>query len=137
MNNVACAILYRNGEVLLGRRSLHSSTYSNCWDFIGGHVEKGESLLEALTRELGEELSIVPTSATLIETIGEPDPGTNGEAVYYVFEVLGWEGEPTMLGDEHSELKWFSVADACSLPNLALAAYVPVLKRLSARQISN
>jgi len=44
-----------SGKYLLGRRSDKVSNPGK-WAFFGGHLEEGETLLEALMRELGEEM---------------------------------------------------------------------------------
>jgi hypothetical protein len=38
-----------------------------------------------------------------------------------LFRVDGWTGgEPALCNDEHVELRWFAVSEACALPNLAV-----------------
>lgn len=56
---VVAAILIQNGRVLVGRRPKDKS-YSGLWEFPGGKVKTGESLEQALDRELQEELKIPP-----------------------------------------------------------------------------
>ena len=129
VRTAACAILTRGGEVMLGRRASNTGTYAGCWDLLGGHVEAGESVDAALVRELGEEVGIRPTTFTPLGTLPEPHPEIDGPAVYHLYAVSAWAGgEPTMAGDEHSEIRWFAVEEACSLPNLELRAYVPFLR---------
>ena len=49
---------------------------------------------------------------------------------YHVYAITAWGGsEPLMRGDEHSEIRWFPVADALAL-DLALSAYRDVLRCL-------
>ncbi len=120
----ACALLWRDGLLLLGRRSATRKTYPNAWDVIGGRVEDGETLAQALMRELGEEIGIRPTSFRRLQTIDEPRPQVNGEARYHVFVVDRWDGgEPTMRGTEHVELRWLTVDEACGLETLAMPEY--------------
>ena len=59
-------ILDAERNVLIARRALHTHQ-GGLWEFPGGKVEIGESPLDALTRELREELGIVVgrTSALL------------------------------------------------------------------------
>jgi 8-oxo-dGTP diphosphatase len=59
-------ILNVDRQVLITQRALHAHQ-GGLWEFPGGKVEKGESLTDALTRELREELGIVigRTSALL------------------------------------------------------------------------
>ncbi len=55
---VVKAIIYdQSGRVLLQHRdNIPNIIEPNCWSFFGGGVEAGESLQEALERELQEEL---------------------------------------------------------------------------------
>lgn len=53
---VAAIIENENNEILCALRSPHM-TLPNLWEFPGGKVEKGESLKEAIEREIREELN--------------------------------------------------------------------------------
>jgi 8-oxo-dGTP diphosphatase len=57
-NSVVQALLYNpRGQVLLQHRDNHAYTVNpNYWGLFGGGVEDGESLEEALDREIWEEL---------------------------------------------------------------------------------
>ena len=49
----------RNGEILLQKRSMSKEVFPGCWDVsCAGHVDSGESAVEAAIRELHEELGI-------------------------------------------------------------------------------
>lgn len=52
-----CVMLWRGGLVLMGERL--GSHGANTWSFPGGHVEGGETPLEAACREVWEEAGIV------------------------------------------------------------------------------
>lgn len=119
----ACAVLWRDGKLLLGLRSPERRTYPNCWDIPGGFVEPSETLGEALARELTEELGVFPTAWRALAVIDEPAPQTNGEGRYHVFLVTAWTGEATMLGEEHVRLEWFTPDEAAALEALALPEY--------------
>ncbi len=55
--DAAIAILTRAGKILICQRK-ENDTYGGYWEFPGGKREKGESLEQALARELSEELAI-------------------------------------------------------------------------------
>src|SRR5205823_760328 len=52
---VAAIVRNREGKVFVHRRGPERVFLPNGWDVLGGHVEDGESLLEALAREIEEE----------------------------------------------------------------------------------
>lgn len=55
--NVAAALIFRERRILLTQRS-PSRDYGWAWESPGGKLEPGESLVEALARELHEELGV-------------------------------------------------------------------------------
>ena len=56
------AIIFRaDGKILLQRRDFTNHIpYPGSWNFFGGYVEGNENLLQALERELNEEIGCVP-----------------------------------------------------------------------------
>jgi 8-oxo-dGTP diphosphatase len=52
MLNVVSSVLVRNNKILLSKRSPSLKIYPNLYEFPGGKVELGETLKEALKREL-------------------------------------------------------------------------------------
>lgn len=61
--HVAVGVIEQDGQILITRRAedLHQG---GKWEFPGGKMEAGESVQEALARELEEELGICPESAS-------------------------------------------------------------------------
>ena len=57
MLRVVAAVIEREGRILVGQRPPGKS-HPLLWEFPGGKVEAGESLRDALMRELREELEI-------------------------------------------------------------------------------
>ncbi len=55
------AVLVREGQVLLVRH-----TYQDHWYLPGGGVKRGETLIEALKRELQEEIGAIPENVELL-----------------------------------------------------------------------
>jgi 8-oxo-dGTP diphosphatase len=132
MQDIVNAVLVRSGAVLLSRRSPERKTYPDCWSFPGGHVETGESLVDALVRELREEIGVTPLCFKRVGAMTEPTPRINGDVVYHFFAVSAWAGgEPRLIGDEHSEIRWVGIDAACALPDLALSEYAAILQKLA------
>ena len=59
---VAVVIDPQSGKFLLGSRP-EGKPYAGYWEFPGGKLEKGESVHEALVRELREELDLTITDS--------------------------------------------------------------------------
>ena len=112
--------------LLLGRRAAHRS-YPDCWDLIGGHVEPGETFEQTLVREVEEETGVTPVQfAKLVSLHGD-------DIELHIYRVDAWTGgSPALRGDEHVELRWFTVDAARALPNLASSEYIRVFQGLSA-----
>ena len=56
---IAKALIVKDGRYLLGKRKDRIGPEKiSYWDLPGGHVEEGEGYLDALSRELWEELGV-------------------------------------------------------------------------------
>lgn len=97
-------------EVLLQLR--HNTGYRDGFWAAGaaGHVEAGESVLDAAARETREELGVTTTRieplTVLHRTDGTPDPIE--QRVDFMFTAREWTGEPAV--QEHhkvADLRWF------------------------------
>jgi 8-oxo-dGTP diphosphatase len=101
---VAVALLLRDGCVLMGERK-SEKIYPLHWEFPGGKIEAGETSLDALRRELYEELAIEIVDAEMY--FSEVATYSNGMtyAISY-FLVRKWEGEISNL--EFNQVKWIS-----------------------------
>jgi 8-oxo-dGTP diphosphatase len=115
--------------VLLGGRAANREFYPDVWDVPGGHLEPGESSEQALVRELREEIGVTPTAWASLGEFRESLPGGNGSIVLHLYAVTSWNGTPRNLSpEEHSEVAWFAVEDACRL-TLAHPSYPEILRR--------
>ena len=84
-------ILQPDGSLLLGQRP-EGKPWEGWWELPGGKIEPGETVLEALARELQEELNIRVTQATPWVEYTHEYPKS---IVHLMFcRVTGWEGEP-------------------------------------------
>jgi 8-oxo-dGTP diphosphatase len=53
-------LVWRDRHLLLGKRLLHNR--KSCWQFPGGHLETGETVIECAAREVREETGLVVAS---------------------------------------------------------------------------
>ena len=129
--HIACAIFVRDRRILLARRAPHKTVYPDRWDVIGGHVEAGETIEQALIREAQEEVGLTPSRFAAAGSLDQPRPDLYGEAVSHFFVVTTWTGgEPSLQGNEHTEFGWFEIGEACALPDLAVDAYRDLFRNL-------
>jgi mutator protein MutT len=121
---VGALLIRSDGNVLLGLRAPTKKTWPRHWDTIGGRVEEGESLDQALVREVQEEIGVTPVEFELIATVRERRPEDYGDALHHVYAVARWQGgDPANICDEHTEIKWFSISDMFLLTNIVDADY--------------
>ncbi len=52
---VSALIKNRHGNVFVQQRASDRNLFPGCWDVVGGYVEAGETLFQALAREVKEE----------------------------------------------------------------------------------
>ena len=130
--DIVNGLLVQNGSVLLARRAPHRKSYPDLWSFPGGHVERNETLDAALVRELREEIGVAPTRFTSIGLIQDPNTAANDRVTYHMHAVTAWDGgTPRLVGDEHTELRWYTIGDASILRGLALEEYRALFSLLS------
>ena len=113
------------GRVLVTRRA-PDAHQGGLWEFPGGKVEADETLLEALTRELREELGVSVEAAEALMVL-EHDYGDK-QVRLDVHRVTRWSGEPR--GLEGQPLAWQRLEQ---LRNWTFpAANRPILERMLA-----
>ncbi|MEX0286292.1 MAG: NUDIX domain-containing protein [Paracoccaceae bacterium] len=132
MTDIVNGVLTRDGQVLMARRTAHRRTYHDSWSFPGGHVGDGETLEQALVRELREEIGVTATPGLLLHSFSDNDTYPEKPVTFYLFAVNNWQGVPVNHGDEHSELRWMPFDEAGQLPDLTFPDYAPVLTGLIA-----
>ena len=89
------------GRVLVTRRA-PDAHQGGLWEFPGGKVEAGETLVEALARELREELGVLVQTTEALMAL-EHDYGDKRVRLD-VHRVTRWSGEPR--GLEGQSLAW-------------------------------
>ena len=106
MITVAAAIIKRNDEILLTRRK-PDAHLGNMWEFPGGKVEPGESLIAALQRELREELGIHAEVQDEYYATIHRYPAKTVDLHFFNCRII--DGEPQAI--EVAEFRWVKPAD--------------------------
>ena len=104
---VVAGVIVRDSRFLAARRS-ETMAWAGFWEFPGGKVEPGETLAEALKRELHEELSIAIDAFSLWKV---KEKKVTGGAIRLFFHlVTEFSGTPTPR--EGQELAWLTCEEA-------------------------
>ncbi|MGY8680267.1 NUDIX hydrolase [Bradyrhizobium sp. UFLA05-153] len=112
------AAIFRDGKVLLVRRA--RSPAKGFYSLPGGRVEFGESLHQALAREVDEETGLA------IDIVGlagwrEVLPSTGGAGHYLIMSFAArWTAREPVLNEELDDFRWLAPDALGSLGNLKL-----------------
>lgn len=121
--DVVAAVIERGGKILITRRP-EGSHLAGLWEFPGGKPHPGESLEEALRREILEELDAEVMVRERIDTVEWTYPDKRVRVVFFRCAI---RGEPRAL--EGQEMAWVAPAD---LPRYDFpAADAALIARLS------
>lgn len=104
MKVVIAIIVDNQNRVLITQRPLHKAQGGR-WEFPGGKVEPSETPVEALSRELEEEIGIIVTQKAYLGEVNYRYGELNIQLA--VFEVNQYKGEPACL-ENQLDLRWVS-----------------------------
>ncbi len=105
---VGAIIVDNQGRLLLARRGTKAKNERGLWEFPGGSVELGETLAEALRREMREEFGIEITVGELLDVIDHilKEEGQHWVSPTYICTIAS--GEPYIREPEKcAEIGWF------------------------------
>jgi mutator protein MutT len=105
---VGAVIVDDEGRLFLARRGPRATNERGLWEFPVGSVEYGETLAEALVREMREEYGIEIAVGDLLDVVDHilPEEGQHWVSPTYLCTILSGEPqirEPTKC----SETAWF------------------------------
>ena len=123
---VAAGILIDSeGRYLLGQRP-EGKPYAGYWEVPGGKVEKGETVFQALQRELKEELGIDIGSSEELTVLEHDYP--HAYVRLHVSIIREWRGTPK--GCEGQQLSWQRISEEGPSVQPLLPAAWPMLEKL-------
>ena len=106
-----------SGKYLVLRRSEEKDVGAGDWDCVTGRVDQGEGFLEALHREVKEELGVEIQIDFFLRTEhfyrGDPVPENEMVGVFYCCSLENPEAIQTSW--EHSEARWVTLDEAAKL----------------------
>lgn len=108
--HVAVGVIIQNNQVLLSLRSKQQHQGGK-WEFPGGKVEAGETVYQALARELKEELAIdiINAEPFMQQAFSYPER----DVLLDIYLVTDFSGSPQ--GVEGQPLQWVSFAKLSQL----------------------
>ena len=102
LKSVVGGILIKEEKIILTKRAPTVKNFPNYWEFPGGKVEDEETLIQALIRELQEELNIIVNEKSII---GFPhNQLETNQFTLSLFIINQWENEITLDPNIHSEM---------------------------------
>ncbi len=118
---MACLLRRKNEILLQNRVKADWQGYA----LPGGHVEPGESIVDAVVREMREETGLTVLHPRL--TALKQFPIENGR--YLVFLFLAEEYEGTLSSSEEGQMEWVPREKLCALPCVEdLAEHLQVIE---------
>ena len=122
--HVAAAVIRRaDGHILLAKRA-DQQHQGGLWEFPGGKVEAGETVPQALNRELQEEVAISVSQSSPLMQLEYAYPEKT--VLLDIWLVTEFSGEPH--GREGQPLRWVAIDELSSIefPD----ANQPIVERL-------
>jgi mutator protein MutT len=107
VKTVVAAVIQRGDRFLICRRP-EGKNHGGLWEFPGGKVDAGESVVEAVRRELQEELAVEATHVgSILFSVHDQKSGFEIQ-----FMATAVAGDPVAL--EHTHIAWSSRSELLS-----------------------
>ncbi|MEW5986306.1 MAG: NUDIX domain-containing protein [Chloroflexota bacterium] len=106
--------LRNGGDVLLLKGSPSKRIWANCYNGVGGHVERGEDPLTAAHRELWEETGLDGVALRLVAVVNVDANDTKTGILMFVF--TGWSEQRETRDSAEGELQWVAAEAVDQLP---------------------
>ena len=110
--------IYRNtdaGPIYLMLKRSTGKHYEHLWQGVAGKIEKGETAVQTVIRELEEETGKKPKKLCVADHIASFYDARNDRIQMVPVFGIEVENSDVQLSDEHSEYKWVSFEEALTL----------------------
>ena len=101
MVDVVAALVWKDGKIMICQRPTWKAR-ALLWEFVGGKVENGESLEDALIRECKEEIGVEVKVGDLYADVYHTYPDIDIHLFFFNCTLNG--EEPKKL--EHNDVRW-------------------------------
>ena len=109
MVEVVAALIWQGDKFMICQRPAHKAR-GLLWEFVGGKVEPGETIEQALIRECQEELAVTLSVGDVFMKVVHEYPDITVHLT--LFNATIAEGEPQKL--EHNDIQWIAPSE---IPN--------------------
>jgi dATP pyrophosphohydrolase len=110
--------IYRNtenGPIYLMLKRSPGKYYEHLWQGVAGKIEKGETAVQTVVRELKEETRKEPIKIFVADHIASFYNAKYNQIFMVPIFGIEVEGSEVQLSEEHSEYKWVLFEDALNL----------------------
>lgn len=104
--DVVAGVIRREGLLLIAQR-MPNDTLAGYWEFPGGKVERNEGLVDALRRELQEELGVATEIGRELHRVVHAYPDRDVRLFFYEATITSGEPKPI----EAADMRWVKPAE--------------------------
>jgi 8-oxo-dGTP diphosphatase len=110
---VGVMIFNSSGEVLLCKRGQATKNERGCWECPGGGIEFGETMVEAVRREIKEELGVDVRIAYQLLAVDHliPAEGQHWVTIPFVAKITSGQTPKVMEPHKCDEIGWFRLSN--------------------------
>ena len=113
---VGVVMLNHEGKIFLSKRGKKARNEPGTWEFPGGSIEFGETMAQALKREIKEEFGVIIKPLKPLLPINHiiPSEKQHWIAIPYISKLIS--GKPRILEpDKCAEMGWFKLSEISKL----------------------
>jgi len=131
LRHAVVAIIVRDGRALFVQRSHAARAAAGYWTPVSGGVDSGEREIDAVAREVREEVGLDVEAQSRVASI----PTHDGRYQLHFWTCRLIAGEPRPTSDEVADVGWFTPAELRTLRPVFEEDVAIVLRELSGRAV--